>query len=695
MKRPWLRGPGCVLVGCGLAITGSALAGCGGGPAPEDAGSDGGAAPCAVVDGRGGAGRFASIDDALGAGASRVCLAEGDFTPPHAAIERAVTIEGMGAATRLDGSFACAEVAVPTDLETPTRRAASAVVAIHGADVTLRTLTLRRCDLGVLVEGGTLVTDDVVIEAVDLGVLGLGAGTRVSLDTTHVTARALHVDSRVTFTGGVGVAEGASLSMTGSSVEDGAGAIGIVAFDAPSIVIEQSSVTGGVGGFFLRPAVGASARVSHVTVEALREIDVAGTVGVGANVVSGEAASVEDLTVRDVQGYALVARDGAALGVARLTAEDIRDLAVAARADGTIHLTGGSLTRVGAGLGADTGGRTFVSGEVAIEASSAALVAFSGGAVEVEAGSALLARGGGFGGFSDDGGTLSVLGGTIEGAQFGLVSNGGQVVARSVTIRDVSVGLGAWGPVTASDTSLERASVAGATTTGTAPISLERVSFEASGPVWLGGGAHTLTDVTIHAALDAGVLIDEAGSVEVLRGMLADGQGRGVEVRSGAHVSIDGTTIRNNVGAGIALYDGSANVHAVTFGGTRLDATGRADEIRLVAGEGTTREIVVEANTFLLDVPRTCPPGACTLLLGDGGDAQGIVRPNCLVATPGSDDVRTVVDQNGATLTLEGDAGWSTLLGGPGSGLGLDVGTVGARPTLPALPMVGALPSTF
>ncbi len=657
----------------------------------HDAGAADAAVPCATVDGRGASGRFATLDDALASGAARICLEAGDFAPPSEPITRDVEIEGLGEDTRLDGSLGCVNVSIPRSVVATERRDATAGLAVtEGASVSLRRLTLRGCSLAALVLDGTLSLTDVVARDAALTLLAVGPSSTLAIDSSRVLARPIAPGFGTTFAGAIGALEGAALSVERSEVQGAAGTIDVVALGARAVRLSGLDIVGGMSGFYV--GSDAEAVLEDVSVSALRTFRDGDLESFAANAVQGGSARITRLTVDDIEGYGLVAREGAVVEVSELRATGTESVAIIARVGSRLVVNGAQLERVGVGIGAEADASAELRGEISVSETRGAVVGYTGGTITMAEGASLTVRDAVLGAFADVGarvalrstrvtdselaasarGTLELDATTIDGCESGVVTFGGTTTASDLTISGASL--------------LAMAAFDGST------MAIERATLTESGPLWLEGAEHTLTDVDVVRAREQGVLVTDGASVVMSRGSVRDGAGRGIEAQSGSVVVVDGTTASGNSGAAIAFYDASGEIRSSTFGGTRLDATGRADEIRIVAARGTSRRVVIESNTFLLDVPRVCVAGACALVVGDGGDAQGIVRPNCLVASPGGSEIHTVVDQNGATMSLEGDTGWSTLLLGRASEVGLDTGTVGALPPMVSAPAAPTLP---
>jgi hypothetical protein len=677
---------------CALAVL---LAACESPPTGQDSSVvDDAAVACAIVDGRGGADRFASLDAALAAGATRICLLEGDYPPPSEPITRTVSIEGSGEATRIDGTLACSTVSAPTSLEATTRRANQAAVVVGGGTVTIRDVVIRGCDIGMFVEGGGLVAERITARESTTVALAVGPLASLEVSNSRVSTRALFVGHGATFVGGVAALEGASLTLRDDTFDGGAGSIAVVALDTPRAHIESTRIVGGMGGLFLRGTRDAGEiLVRDTAVSSLRRFAFEGVEAVAANVILGGTAQVERLELRDIDGYGLAVRDGAAVTVVDLDASEVVDHALIARAGSALRVEGGRWSGGGPAIGSD-GGQVTVAGSLVVEGGLAAFASHAGGRIEMASGASLTVAGATVGAYAEAGGTVTLSGFTIRGAEVGLLADG-EITASSGEIGGSEMGVVCdGGRLSLRDVRILEASRV-AIRAEDCVLSIEGTDVIDSAEIWLGAGSHTLTDVNVSAARRTALLVDAEGALAMLRGEIRGGRGLGLEVSGGAWVVVDGTTFAANVGAAIALYGASAEVRRATFGGTLPDSSGRADEIRLVASGGTARTLTVESNTFLLDAPRVCGPGMCALIVGDGGSAQGIVRPNCLVATPGASSVHTVVDQNGASFSFEGDVGWSTLLAGSATNLGLAVGAAEVRPMLPEPPGAPPLPATF
>lgn len=676
-----------------LALVG--LVACGDDDTPVLDGSidaeDGGEA-CVVVDGRGGADRFATIDDALASGATRLCLTAGDFAPPSEAIEGTLEISGVLGETRVDGSFGCVDVSLPAVLDEPARGASAAVIALRGdARVVLRELEVRGCDVGVFVEGGELLAERITTSGVDLGVLGVGPTASMTLREMRAVARNLQPTDRVPFAGGLGALEGARLTIEGARVEGANATLGLVAYDGP-LDVTDLEIVGGLGGFLVRGAEASPARMANVRVSELRAVRVVDE-AIAANVVLGGSVRIESIELRGIEGHGLVAREGASLEVDGVLAEDVRDIAFLARAGTRVTLDTSVVRRSAVGAGSEAGGELTFATSATMEQVDVGIAVYGGGLVNVPATTALVLTSSSSdvatGAFVDEGGTLDLRGGELSGFVLGVL-NSGRATLADVSITDCGVGMASAGTTIATDVLVDGAGAIGVYSTpeGTVDLTRTRVSRARVG-AWLRGGAHRFADVQVLQSLGVGVLLDEAAALVAQGGAIRESASRGVEARAGASLELRGAELRANVDAAIAIYDASAQVSGCTFGGTLPDASGRADELRAVAREGEV-SVVVESSQFDLDVTRDCAVGRCTLVLGEGAGVAGIVRPNCLVEGAATAAVRTVVDQDGATFTLEGDPTWSTLLAGRASDLGLVTGVLSTRPPIPEAPTIPA-----
>lgn len=677
-----------------LALVG--LVACGDDDAPVLDGSidaeDGGEA-CVIVDGRGGADRFATIDEALSSGATRLCLTAGDFAPPSEAIDGALEISGVLGETRVDGSFGCVDVSLPAVLDEPARGASAAVIALRGdARVVLRELEIRGCDVGVYVEGGELLAERITTSGVDLGVLGVGPTASVTLREVRAIARNLQPTDRVPFAGGLGALEGARLTIEGARVEGANATLGLVAYDGP-LDVSDLEIVGGLGGFLVRGVEASPARMANVRVSELRAVRVVDE-AIAANVVLGGSVRIEALELRGIEGHGLVAREGASLEVDGVLAEDVRNIAFVARAGTRVTLDASVVRRSAVGVGSEAGGELTLTTSATMEQVDVGIAVYGGGIVNVPATTTFAVTSSSSdvttGAFVDEDGTLDLRAGELSGFVLGVLNNGSATLA-DVSITDSGVGIAASaGTTTATDVVVDGARALGVYSTPEGTVDLTRTRVARAGVgAWLRGGAHRFTDVQVLQSLGVGVLLDEAAALVAQGGAIRESASRGVEARAGASLELRGAELRANVDAALAIYDASAQVSGCTFGGTLPDASGRADELRAVAREGEV-SVVVESSQFDLDVTRDCAVGRCTLVLGEGAGVAGIVRPNCLVEGAATAAVRTVVDQDGATFTLEGDPTWSTLLAGRASDLGLVTGVLSTRPPIPEAPTIPA-----
>ncbi len=244
---------------------------------------------------------------------------------------------------------------------------------------------------------------------------------------------------------------------------------------------------------------------------------------------------------------------------------------------------------------------------------------------------------------------------------------GGTVTVSDATFEDVEVGVFAHDAsrFALTNTTVENASVRGVVLSGDAHAT-----------------ASTATEVVIDGSDNVGFQVSGPHAVSVTGGRF-EGAGRGgIEASVGADVDVDGSEFRANERMGIAFYDAEGSVMGARFGGTLLQG-GRADEIRITADEGTTREVEIGSLNFDLDVPRDCSGGGCVLMLANGSDAIGIVTPNCIVESPGEVLTFTTLEENGGTFTLVGPSAWASVLAGRNFNLGLSSGSATPPPAPP------------
>lgn len=650
----------------------------------DDAGHADSGVPCTHIDGRGGAtGAPTSLDEAIASGARRICLARGDFAPPSVAIRSDLVIEGDGPESRIDGSLGCREVLVPESLDLPSLRTSRATLEVRdGARVVLRDLTLRGCEDGAVVGAGSLVLERVVVRDADLGVLAFGDGAGIELRSSEVSSPDFRT-AAVPVSGGVVAVDGASLVAVDTTFRGGVGTVGIASRDAGAIAIERVVIDGGITGFLVSTRTGAEASLRDVTVRRLRgfpPIPEAGT----ASLVRGGAARLERIAIRDVEDHGLAVVSGARVLVDGIEVEDAGRLAIVARSGAEATLSNVVARRVGVGVAAD-GGRIVLAGAATLDDVFAGIATYGAGAAAVMPGAGLAIRGAEVGFWADEPAEIAAEDGALESARWGAIGLG-RLRLAGVRFSGGEVGLYCERACSATAARWSGASVAALATARGGVVTLERSELASSGPAMLGAGAHRFDQVVISEARSDAIQLEEGAELSLRGGRIVDGRGRGIEAREGSRVAIDGTEFAGNVGAAIALYDASGEVRGASFDGTMPDAAGRADEIRMVTTGNTRRTLLVEGSSFVLSRARACGSQSCGLIVGDGGAVQGIVRPNCLTAAPGASLVHTVVEQNGASIRLEGDTGWADLLAGRASDLGLEVGAPGVLPMLPELP---------
>ncbi|NOY91874.1 MAG: right-handed parallel beta-helix repeat-containing protein, partial [Deltaproteobacteria bacterium] len=669
-----------------------------------DSASDAGLAACVHVDGRGGSAAdgsasapFATIDDAIAAGAERICLGAGFYAPPTSTVTRPLRIEGVTAdperpdRTSIDGSLgSCLSVTVPAFVPGDTPQRGDAVLAVASAgELDLLNLRLANCDLGVAVDAGALRAEGVRMDGILGGVAVYAAGSASLVDMQiAANTRPARPDSPRPV--GALALGGADLRVVGGAIHGRRLSSGVVAI-ASAIHLEGLIIDGGLFGFLSKQGVGSdmlSEIGPDVLVRGLRSTPGDPTGIIPANVIIGGRASVTGVRFADIEGDCLQLQrldhvvlsdlrfEGCALGGLELYSADA-DLSgdsqfdLPAGAAGIFlsdHIGDGleraaSALRVNGDVMSVATGRAFhvisvsstlrfESGSLDLAGGQTALSALNGASVEVLAGarvhdlragasladpsSAVFVAGDGS---SFRGADLDLDLGPPGGIVFGvLAGDTGRVELSNGTIRGGDTGLLMTGDVILSADGVE----------------IDSANFNG---IAIFGGTATVHDARVHDGAGVGVLVREGATLSLDRGMISNNGGSGVEAQAGARLEIRGSTFEANMGASVAFYDASGFVASSMFsvGSTLGDFGGerRADEIRMVSTDGAVHEVFIgddgdgtvmpdEENRFELEARAGCDGGGCTLLLGDGAGLNGVVQPNCVVASAPGGAVHTV-----------------------------------------------------
>lgn len=673
-----------LLFGCvGLALA------CGDDDAvPEvDAGADAGIPPCAMVDGRGTGSSFRTIDDAVAAGAVRICLGEGDFEPPTVALQGSLIVEGLGAErSAIEGALGCRSVAShpPAQPDTAPTGATVVLEIASGSRVELRDLTLRGCQLGVLASDADVVLRSVTIDRVYAGVFIDGAAGRAEVADSEL--RPLTSESTAGALGflpaGMLITGSATGAISASVIDGQRLSVGVQGFGSAAVELTEVSIQGGIWGFFIDQLATGQTTILDTTIRGL----VGAPPSTAVNLITGGTVTIDGLTIEDSDSHGLVLDEVAMAEVEGFVVRRIAAAGLQVRG-GAARLGDASFNEMGfaaisvVGTSADfptlRAGSLELTGGVGSASSEVHLIVDGDAAVSLGEAGSLMMDGGGAGVLVLDGASVTLSPNVrVTAARYGyLVDDGGTLMLGGATTLATDVALAALGGTATGTLDVRGGGTGVFVDGGEARLTGGSVEGTREHGAVARAGVLDLDGTTLRDCGQNAVII-EGGAHAVLTDVTIDAAGgRGVEVRD-AEATIAGGTVRGTLGAAIAFYGGVGSVSGVAFGGATL-VDGRADEV-LITDVGTGVGVTVESNQFDLNDARDCSAGGCTLVLLSGPSAVGIVRPNCLRASTETAAVRTVVDQDGADLQLEGDATWSTLLAGSASDLGLTTGTAGA-----------------
>lgn len=686
-----------------------ALAGCG--DAPPEPGA------CLHVDGRGGPGAdgsperpFATIADAIAVASAgdEVCLSVGEHVSPGA-LRVGVTIRGAeptsdaltSAIVAPAGGCAIAAGLDATDLGGASTVDASAVLITEGdVDVRLERVMIGGCDHALVARARSTVVSGVLVTRARVGV---AVDREASASVLHTTIAVVMDLSDDGITCGVCGGTGARIALEGVEVD--AGSRGwAVAGAVATLDVEGSLFRRAFAGLALgAPGVRAE-RVSigpGTVVTDLAGIALGGDV-VTANLIRG-AASVEvsgarfESTRTGGLGLQILDADAARIEETQLLGHDYASLALVGGSyvlgEGVVlGATGDGVALIAGGVPAREPGPTSVRVEGALVSNASGAVRHvlvqGTGSLEL-AGTATL-TGGAVGLQARDTGVIDGAGAWTVRDVGGAAVSVTQAAVVTVAGLDARLATGARGIDVADDASL---TLLGGTLVGglfgvhardRAEVTLTAASFEGgaeAGIVLEGAGVATLTDVEVLRA-GLGVAV-RGGWRATARDLLVTGSAAsGVEV-VGATLDLEGGRLEDNRGAAIAFEDGAGAVRAVVFRGTDARADDRADEIRLVATDGMEHVVEIAENMFEIAEGRSCA-GGCSVVFASGTGVRGIVRPNCLTATPGVTDTFTLAAQDGGRLEEPAPATWADGL----LGRSVDAGWIAGAALTPAAPAI-------
>lgn len=685
------------------------LAACGSPPAPAD---------CIHVDGRGGAGADGSearplrtIAEALAIAPEDgvICLSVGEHASPGS-VAASVTIRGAdpgggplpSALLPPAGDCALAVGLDTSDLGGAATVDASAVIVTEGdADVRLERLAIGGCDHAVVARARSTTVSESLLTRARVGVAADRGAELSVIDTAIAVEMALGADE---ITCGVCGGTGARIAVRGTDVDGGsrgwaiAGALGTLEVEATTLHHSFAGLAiGGPGVVADRVSIGPGTLVRELAGVAL-----AGDV-VTANLIVG-ARSVE------IRGARFEASGTGALGLQIADAESARieDTQLLGHDYASLGLVGGSFV-IGEGV------------ELGARGEGVALIA--GGVPERETGPTALRIEGALTSTGTDGvrhvlvqgtGALELLASaTLSGGAIGVqgLDTGAISGTGAWTVRDVSgAAVSLTGEATATLANLDARVLAGARGVDLASQSSLTLLDGAIGGGLFGVHARertaiALTGVTIDGGAEAGIVIEGAGGATTLSDVEVIGAALGVSIRDGrsatardlvvtgsaasgievvgATLDLMGGRLEGNRGAGIVFEDGAGAVRGLIFRGTMARSDDRADEVRLVSTDGEEHVVEIAENMFEIASARSCA-GGCSVVFASGTGVRGIVRPNCLTATPGVSDTFTLCAQDGARLEEPVPAVWADGLLGRTADLGWLAGS-SLTPAAPSL----------
>lgn len=652
---------------------------------------------CTHVDGRGGPSAdgsaalpYASLDQAiaaLGPTGGTICLPAGELDPPTATLVAPLVIRGVSAAsTHLSpppGSGCLAVHGVTTIPPDPAHTQDSDAVIETRADLTLEDLAISDCTIGVRALAGDLTLTRATITHVQAGVL---ADAEASVVTTDTTITISGMGSVTVPPGGVVSAGARGIRVGGGTDISGRGAA-IYSWNVDVDVVGAHLHDIDVGLLCASNAPERMVRVMDTTIERLP----ATADGGGFNIIWGGSVMIDHVVITDAGHFALVL-DGASTTVLSSSFSGVQQL---------LQAQGGTTALMGT--------NTFTGGYFAL-ASTPAMLTPGGATGSVHVMGPMTSTGATRGHcYADLGAELvfEVAGTTLSGGPVGMAAfRGGHVEVRSgITISDVAQGIATTGPGSVSTvtglvvtplsvgvlnsegtTTITDAMISGgqhalAVVSGSVTMSGGMIMSTTSSGVRVLAGATMLSGVTIDGSSGPGVSA-EGGATTIDALHVANCEQEGLIAEGGAMLDVTASTFDANVGAAIAVYDGTVSVVGSTFLPSRPAAGGRIDHLRIVAATTAATLTLGDGNSFQLGA-LTCPPDTCSVIMSSGAGANAVVRPNCLTA-PDANIIQGLAQDSG---TITGTTSWLTVRTSPSVLLGPD--GFPSLPMLPAAPIPG------
>lgn len=658
---------------------------------PMDGGTDVGPSDCIYVESGASGGNgteampFGTLEDALGASGDRVCVGVGAFALPDS-FDRAVNIEGAGAGqTLLSGSLGCASVSILDAFDDAVREDAPVAVNV-AARLTIRDVTVEGCAVGVYARDVIVELENIEFQDVQASVV-LEGSAQATLRGSTLRTGAVATAPAALQRAAVVATPGSTLRTESDTTIMGSGGNYGVLSRGGTLVMTSTLVLAGNAGVWVEDAVAATLGP---------DLELRGQTDDGAffghNRVRGGVASLDGVLFQGPSVAGLIVDNDASVDVARTDFAAIAGFGlVAASGDVTLRdAVSIELLGEGTGVFVDTGNVTLAGALRSETTSTMATHAYVREGTLTSTDGTYQLSGGALGVLVAEAGACG-LAGTIEASdvETAFSVRGSELTLGDVSIANVGVGVAALsgGVVTVSDAMLQNVEV-GVFAHDASRFALTNTNVENASVrgVVLSGDAHatasTATELVVDGSDNVGFQISGPHAVSVTGGRF-EGAGRGgIEASVGANVDVDGSEFRANERMGIAFYDAEGSVMGARFGGTLLQG-GRADEIRITANEGTTREVEIGSLNFDLDVARDCSGGGCVLMLANGGDAIGIVTPNCIVESAGEALTSTTLEENGGTFNLVGPSAWASVLAGRNFDLGLSSGSATPPPAAP------------
>lgn len=666
---------------------------------PLDGGTDVVASDCLYVEtgATGGDGSedrpFGTLAEALAASGERICLGSGAFELP-ASFDRAAALEGVGAdQTLLSGSIGCATAPIMDAFDSAIPREDAEVVVNARARLALRELTVQGCAIGLYARDVIVEIENVEFQDVQASVVLEGSARATVMGSTLRTGTVAGAPTLLQ-RAVVQATPGSTFRSEGTTtIMAGGGNFGVLSRGG-TVAMSSTRVLAGNAGVWIQEAVSA-------TLGPDLELDGQTDDGAffGHNRIRGGVATFDGVIVRAPAVAGLIVDEGANVQLDRTSFAGITRFGLVT-SNGEVSLGDDvSFELMGEGTGLYVGTEPAMPATVTVTGSWTSTTESDGtthayvrqGGALVAADASVSLSGGVAGVFVADGGSAE-LGGSVvlDGMRTGLINQAtAELTVSDLTGTNLEFGIAAVAGATAmvSDSTLSAVGI-GIVGDGSRLI-LDTVSVSNAGVrgIVLRGDAHasasTLDDVVIDGSDDIGFQISGPHQVDVVGGRFEGARRGGIEASVGADLDVDGSEFRANERMGVAFYDAEGSVMGARFGGTLLQG-GRADEIRITAAEGTTREVEIGSLNFDLDVPRDCSGGGCVLMIANGSDAVGIVTPNCIVESVGEAATFTTIEENGGTITLVGPSAWASVLAGRDFDLGLGSGSATPPPDPPS-----------